>query len=256
MINKPPQKLFIPFMLAGFPNYEISCNALLALGEAGADVIEVGVPHSDPLADGPVIQKAHYAALQHGMNLKRTFALIEEVRQRGLTTPIVLFSYLNPILSLGFAEFAIAVKRAKINAVLLVDLPLQTNCEYTDQLSRFDISQVLLASPTTPLDRVQSYQPHHPYFIYYIARMGVTGAQSALSQTLRDEIQTIRAVIGKQRLCAGFGISSIAQAQTVAQHADGVIIGSLLVQALSDDFNRFKAMARAFGQGIHGACHA
>lgn len=256
MVNDTPRKLFIPFMLAGYPDYETSCQALLALGEASADIIEVGVPHSDPLADGPVIQNAHYVALQQGMNLKRTLGLIEDVRQRGLATPIVLFSYLNPILTLGLPEFAKALQRAKIDAVLLVDLPLQEDCNYTKQLAEYKIPQVHLASPTTPMARVQSYQHHHPYFIYYIARIGVTGTQAALSETLAAEVKSVRAVIGTQRLCVGFGISTPEQAQTVAQHADGVIIGSLLVKVLgTGDFSRFKMLTREFGHVIHGTSH-
>lgn len=249
--HKTP-KLFIPFIVAGHPNYETSLAALLVLGEAYADMIEVGVPHSDPLADGPVIQNAHGLAIQQGMNLQRTLDLIEAARQQGLTTPIILFSYVNPILSMGIKDFAARFHAANIQALLVVDLPFQKDCDYTNALANENIPKVLLVSPTTPEDKIVLYDKANPYFIYYISRIGVTGIQKTLSESLAAEIQAIRTLVSN-RICVGFGISTAEQAATGAQHADGVIVGSLLVDLLNQaDLKSFQETANALAHAIHG----
>lgn len=227
------KKLFIPFMLAGYPDFSTSLQALQALADSGADMIEVGVPYNDPMADGPVIQQAHQMAINQGMNLSQTFLLIEQARKQQIKTPIVLFSYFNPVLQMGLEKFAQAIKKAQVDAVLLVDLPYHKDCEYHQFLIKNRIKTVLLASPTTPLERLENYQQADPYFLYYISRLGVTGVQNQLSTSLKVEMQNLRELIPNTPLCVGFGISNAQQAAQVIEYADGFIVGSLLVQALS-----------------------
>jgi tryptophan synthase alpha subunit len=226
---------FISFVMAGHPTIELSIEALLVLQKQGADLIELGVPFSDPIADGSVIQEASQIAIEQGMTLSACFDLIMQARKRGLTIPIVLFSYFNPILAYGLEAFILKLKEHQVAAVLIVDLPYSADCLYAAMLAQHGIKQVALISPTTPHERITHISNSNPYFIYYISRIGITGAQENLSDSLATEIMQLRKTIMNTPIAVGFGISKFEHVHAIKHIADGVILGSALVKALQDD---------------------
>mgnify|MGYP003390808477 FL=1 len=238
---------FIPFIMAGHPTVEATEQAILALSEAGASLIELGVPFSDPVADGPVNQRAAEIALNNGMNLGRILAIVKSIRQQGCQTPIVLFSYFNPILAYGETDFAIDAKASGVDGVLIVDLPPEEGETFYNQLQSKGLAVVLLISPTTNPNRFEVYRRVNPAFIYYISRLAVTGAQKALSPELANELNRLRTYFPKHPIAVGFGISTLAQAETVAQLADGVVIGSCLVDMMEKEgLNALEMQAKQF----------
>lgn len=226
--------LFIPFIMCGHPTLEESINATLALSKAGADIIELGVPFSDPVADGPVNQHAAEIALNNGITLDLILNMVQQIRAKGCKTPIILFTYLNPILAFGYEQFAIKAKNAGVDGLLIVDLPPEEGQEFYDHLKRAKLEIILLASPTTDPKRFTLYKKTNPSFIYYISRLSVTGIQNDLSINLESEIQNLRTYFPETKIAVGFGISTTTQAAEVAKIADGVVIGSLLVKTLEE----------------------
>lgn len=249
--NKTP--LFIPFIMAGHPSIEMSIQAIIALAQVGSDIIEIGVPFSDPIADGPVNQQAAEMALNNGVTLDTVLDILSQVRSQGYHTPIVLFSYLNPILAMGHTTFAHKAKIAGVNGVLIVDLPPEEGKEIYSTLQQANVDIVLLASPTTDPARFDLYNKLDPAFIYYISRCGVTGTQSNLAIGLEQEVQCLRAYLpADQKIAVGFGISTVEQAKQVAKFANGVIIGSRLVRTLNENgFQAFRDLAYELAKEIH-----
>ncbi|MBI3288919.1 MAG: tryptophan synthase subunit alpha [Elusimicrobia bacterium] len=220
---------FVPFLVAGDPSYGASLAAAREAIAAGADVLEVGVPFSDPVADGPVIQAAGQRALDKGMVLTRAARFVKDLR-RGTDIPIVLFTYLNPVLRLGWGPFAALCARSRVTAVLIVDLPAEESAEASRALARRGIELVLLASPTTSDARLRFIGRAGGSVVYYVSREGVTGVRSGLAPGLAKRIKRVRALTGKP-LMVGFGVASPDQARALAPHADGVVVGSALVKA-------------------------
>jgi tryptophan synthase alpha chain len=245
-------KAFIPFIMAGHPNLALTEQAILRLAAQGADIIELGVPFSDPVADGPVNQKAAEIALSQGVCLSDIFALVSRVRSSGCTVPILLFSYLNPILALGYERFITDAKAAGIEGVLVVDLPPEEGQDFYVQLQAAGLEFVLLASPTTDPNRYALYRDLNPCFVYYISRLAVTGVQNALSEHLESEVKALRGQLPDSHIAVGFGISTPEQAKQVAHIADGVIVGSLLVKTLETEglaaFEQVAGQMAAFKQ--------
>lgn len=231
-VFKQKKPLFIPFMMAGFPTLPESIEALLALSEAGADIIELGVPFSDPIADGPINQYAAYQALQQNINLNDILNMVSIVRQKGYATPIIIFSYFNPILAYGINAFKQKALEVGVNGILIVDLPPEEGIDIYLELQQVGLEIILLISPTTDPKRYQLIKTLNPAFIYYISRLSVTGIQSYLSQSLQQEIRQLNNVFQDTPIAVGFGISSVEQAKEVSLYADGVIVGSFLVNAL------------------------
>ncbi len=250
-IFKEGKSAFIPFIMAGHPTIEDSIEAVIALVEAGANAIEIGVPFSDPVADGPVNQRAAEIALSNGVTLDIVLNIVHQVRMRGYDIPIILFSYLNPILSFGYEEFSIKAKEVGIDGVLIVDLPPEEGQEFYSILKKVGIEIVLLTSPTTNPQRFNLYKKLEPSFIYYISRLSVTGIQSDLVISLEDEVNNLRTYFPKVKIAVGFGISNGSQAAQVAAFADGVIIGSVLVKMLEEKgLEAFKNLAVQFAKTI------
>lgn len=242
---------FIPFIMAGHPNLETTKQAMIALSNAGAQMIELGVPFSDPVADGPINQHAAEMALNQGANLEKIFVLVKELRAEGYHIPILLFSYLNPLLTHGIDNFAIKAKAAGVNGVLIVDLPPEEGLEVYKTLQEKGLEIVLLISPTTNPKRFKFYEDLHPSFLYYISRLAVTGMQHSLSTSLETELHSLRTYFPKTKIAVGFGISDPEQAKTVAKIADGVVIGSLLVQSLEQQgLKSFAQLAKILGEAI------
>lgn len=220
----------IPYLTAGYPDLRASEEAL-RLADELADVLEVGVPFSDPLADGPTIQRSTYQALQQGMTLARTLELIERCRLR---RPVVVFSYLNPILRYGLDRFLRDAEGLGVAGLLLTDLPAGTDPGVERAVQRSSLDLIRLIAPTTRPERLAAAVEGAQGFVYLVARLGVTGASRALAADLTESVARVQ---GATRLpvAVGFGISTAEQARTVARLADGVVVGSALVDALGND---------------------
>lgn len=236
---------FIPFIMGGDPSLAHTPAVLRALIRGGADMIEVGVPFSDPIADGPVNQAAAERALAAGTQLKGILAMLKEMRSQaenaaeledGETTlrdvPLVLFSYANPILRMGLENFAQMAVEAGVSGVLLVDLPPEESEDMAQVLTQHGLEWVSLASPTTPMERLTLLGQRATGCLYYVARAGVTGTQSELSDSLAQELEAVQAQIDVP-LVVGFGISKPEHVETLAPLCDGIVVGSALVKILA-----------------------
>jgi tryptophan synthase alpha chain len=217
----------IPYLTAGYPSAEASLAALRVADEV-ADIIEVGVPFSDPLADGPTIQRSTFDALRQGMTLAGTLALIERAR---LTRPVVVFSYLNPILRYGLDRFLRDADALGVAGVLLTDLPAGSDAGVESAIRTSPLDLIRLIAPTTRPARLAASVEGAQGFVYLVARLGVTGATAALAEGLAESIAQVRRATPLP-VAVGFGISTPAQARTVAGQADGVVVGSALVEVL------------------------
>lgn len=220
----------IPYMTAGYPTRAATDEILAMLVRAGADVIELGVPFSDPVADGPTIQRSSQRALEHGVTLEWTLDAAARFRAEH-DTPIVLFSYLNPILRYGADRFIDDAVAAGIDGVLLTDLPVASDPAIEQTFERSPLSLIRLIAPTTPPERALEIARRAQGFLYYIARTGVTGATALLREELPRELAALRAVTTVP-IAVGFGISTPAQAAEIARLADGIVVGSALIDAL------------------------
>ena len=250
-IFKEGKSAFIPFIIAGHPTIEESIEAIIALAEAGADAIEIGMAFSDPVADGPINQHAAEIALSNGVTLYTLLNIVHQVRMQGYDIPMILFSYLNPILAFGYEEFSIKAKEAGIDAVLIVDLPPEEGQEFYKILRQAGLEIILLTSQTTNPQRFSLYKKLEPSFIYYISRLSVTGVQSDLVINLENEVDNLRTYFPEIKIAVGFGISNLNQAAQVAEFSDGVIIGSILVKTLEErGLEAFKNLATQFAQAI------
>ena len=225
---------FVAYLTVGYPTLEKSEAAADALVAGGVDVLELGVPFSDPFADGGVIRSAAYEALRQGMTLGKVLDMAKRLRSRHPDTGVVLFSYYNPIFSMGLGKFADAAADAGVDAVLSVDLPLEEREELLEVLRPKDIGYVPLIAPNTPIERVKaSAEGVGDSFLYVITVKGTTGARTELPPDLTSRLEAILAV-SPIPVAAGFGISTKAQADVVSQHADGYIVGSALVKRLGE----------------------
>ena len=225
---------FVAYLTMGFPTIEASERAADEAIAGGADVLELGVPFSDPFADGGVIRSAAYEALRNGATLNGIIALAGRLRRKHPETGIVLFSYYNPGFSMGLDVFAEAVEGAGIDAVLVVDLPLEEREELLGHLRPRGIGFVPLIAPNTPIERVrESARGIGDSFLYVITVKGTTGARAELPPDLAGRLDAIRAAV-QIPVAAGFGISTRAQAEEVARHADGFIVGSALVKCVAE----------------------
>jgi tryptophan synthase alpha chain len=220
----------IPYITAGYPDPGTTPALLDALVASGADIIELGVPFSDPVADGPTIQRSSQRALEQGVTLSSVLAVLRKFRQRH-DTPVVLFTYLNPVFSHGVDRFVTDALAAGANGVLLTDLPVGGDVELEATFAAAGLPLIRLIAPTTSPARVRIIAASGQGFLYYVARTGVTGATASLRETLGSEVAAVRAVTDLP-VAVGFGISSPRQAAEVARVADGVVIGSALIDTL------------------------
>jgi tryptophan synthase alpha chain len=224
---------FIPFLMAGDPDLETTGTLLDALAAGGADLIELGVPFSDPIADGPVNQRAAVRALAAGTKLAGILQLIARHRDR-LGVPIVLFTYVNPLLARGVERFAEQAAASGVDGVLCVDLPPEEGqAELVPALRRQGVDTVFLLAPTSTRERVQRVGAASAGFVYYVSRTGVTGERKALPDELAREIKRLRRRLDLP-LAVGFGISTPAQVAAVGEVADGVVVGSALVRLVEE----------------------
>jgi tryptophan synthase alpha chain len=237
------RKALVCYVTAGHPDPDRSIDLLRGIVAAGADVIEVGVPFSDPLADGPVIQQSSQMALDHGVTLESTLGIIKKAE---LDVPVVLFSYLNPIIA-GGADVLHRARAAGVDGILVTDLPVGADPQREAWFGESGLDFVRLVAPTTPGPRMAEIGQHGGGFVYLISRLGVTGERASLPVELPETVARLRAATTLP-LCIGFGISTPAQARVAADLGDGVVVGSALVRAAGrsvDEAVAFTAALRA-----------
>ena len=222
----------VTYVTAGDPDLERTPGILGALDRAGADVLEVGVPFSDPLADGPVIQRATERALKAGATLSKVLDLVARSRA-SLRAPIVIFSYANPILRLGAEAFADRARDAGIDGVLVLDLPIEEADDFRALLASRGIDTILLLSPTTTDERLRKAASLGSGFLYAISRLGVTGARDQIAEGAREMVGRIRAV-SELPIALGFGISKPEHVREVGRWADAAVVGSALVNVIAE----------------------
>jgi len=240
---------FMPYFPIGYPEMGISVDVIEALARGGADLIEVGVPFSDPLADGPVVQRATQIALQQGATVAKCIAAVAELRRRGVTIPLVLMGYYNPLLSFGLTRLAGAAEAAGASGFIVPDLPPEEAGEMEAALP-YSLPLIRMLAPTTPPERARRIASDARGFLYLVSVTGTTGVRSELPPGLPDFIARVRrdAPAGLP-LCVGFGISTPEQGRAVGALADGIIVGSACVKTVGEAVNPVvaaEAFAKAF----------
>lgn len=248
LLRAAGRKALVPYITAGDPGVNETVDLLRGLEEAGADCIEVGVPFSDPMADGPVIQDSSQRALERGVRLDNVLELIARAKLR---TPVVLFSYLNPILA-GGPDVLERAAQAGCHGLLLTDLPVGSDPEREAWIGSGPLAFIRLVAPTTPAERMKEIGTHGSGFVYLISRLGVTGVQSSLAVDLPETMKRLRASTTLP-ICVGFGVSTAEQATAVARMADGVVIGSAIVRSANEGVAKAVSFTRQMRQAIDAA---
>lgn len=227
------RKAVIPYLVAGDPAPETTVPAMHALVAAGADILELGVPFSDPMAEGPVIQLAHERALLHDVSLRDVLAMVAKFRQQDETTPVVLMGYANPVEVLGYEHFADLAQSSGIDGLLTVDMPPEEGAELAAGLAARGIDSILLLAPTTTPERARYICERAAGYVYYVSLKGVTGAAHLDTGAVEERVGALRQLTSLP-ITVGFGIKDAASARAVARHSDGVVIGSALVNAMAE----------------------
>ncbi|MCL6632864.1 MAG: tryptophan synthase subunit alpha [Alicyclobacillus herbarius] len=236
------QAALIPFLTAGDPDLDTSLSAFDAVIAAGADIVEIGIPYSDPLADGPVIQAAALRSLQSGFILPMAFDVCASLRRRHERTGLVLFSYINPVLQYGPERFFRDARAAGADGVILPDLPLEESAPLRELADAADIALIPLVAPTSGEERIEQICAHARGFVYCVSSLGVTGERATLSNRVQELVATVKRH-SQLPAAVGFGVSTPQQAQEVAAYADGVIVGSAFVRRVEE------ALAETRGAG-------
>jgi len=229
-LSFPKRPALVAYVTCGDPNLVTTRAAVLAAIEAGADIIELGVPFSDPVADGPVIQRASERALRRGTSLEQVLMLGKEVRSKS-KAGLIIFSYLNPILRMGLTKFSAALQDAGIDGALITDLPVEEAEDYLHEMRKRRLDTVFLAAPTSPDDRLKQIAKASTGFVYAVSRTGVTGTRKQLPDDARDLVHRLRRHT-KLPIAVGFGISSAEQFAAVGEFADAAVIGSAIVETI------------------------
>lgn len=231
----------VAYITCGDPNFRTTEQIVLDLAEAGVDILELGVPFSDPMADGPTIQKASDRAIKKGgASLRKILPFVKKLKKDGLKIPIVLFSYFNPIFHMGVDAFCTQAKAARLDGVLVVDLPLEEAIEWKAKVNAAGVDTIFLATPTTTRDRLQQIGQLSTGFVYYVSRLGVTGARKDLPRDLKKNLAQVRDIV-KKPVAVGFGISSAEQAKLIGKCAEGIVIGSAFVEKIEKAATTQKA---------------
>jgi tryptophan synthase alpha chain len=223
---------FVAYVMAGDPDAATALEILKGLPAAGAEIIELGFPFSDPMAEGPPIQRAALRALKSGMTLRKTLDLVAAFRQDDQTTPLILMGYLNPVLSFGYAEFAIAAANAGVDGLIIVDCPPEEADPLADELERSQVSLIRLATPTTDDKRLPAVLRRTSGFVYYVSVAGVTGVKEADADVVAPAVSRIRKASGLP-VAVGFGIKTPERAASIALVADAAVVGSALVDEVA-----------------------
>ena len=240
----------VAYITCGDPTLDVSREVALAAIRAGADVIELGVPFSDPVADGPVIQRASERALQHGTNLIGVLEVAKQLRQQS-NAGLIIFSYLNPILQFGLDKFCAAAAEAGVDGALVTDLPVEEAAEYLRAMKAHKLAPVFLAAPTSPEKRLRAVAKHSRGFVYAISRTGITGTRQELAGDARSLVERLR-MHTKLPIAVGFGVSTPEQFAEVGSFADAAVVGSAIVQRIEQNPGREAAAVSEFISSLTG----
>ncbi|MET3910619.1 tryptophan synthase alpha chain [Bradyrhizobium sp. S3.3.6] len=265
-LKKAGRSAFVTFVMAGDPDPATSLEIIKALPKSGADVIELGMPFTDPMADGPSIQAAGLRALKVGMTLKKTLDLVRDFRKDDNATPIVLMGYYNPIYIYGVDKFLVDAKAAGIDGLIIVDLPPEEDDELCLPAMKAGLNFIRLATPTTDDKRLPAVLANTSGFVYYVAITGITGAAAADATAVSGAVARIKRHT-KLPVCVGFGIRTPENAQAIASHANGAVVGTALIDALKNSLdaggrataktvNAVAELTAALAQGVKGAKQA
>ena len=235
LFHKKPA--LVVYVTCGDPDLATTRDIVLAAIDAGADVIELGVPFSDPVADGPVIQRASERALKHGTSLAQVLTLAAEVRQHAQSTGLIIFTYLNPILRMSMKKFCAVARHAGVDGVLVTDLPVEEAHEYLQAMQANDLAPVFLASPTSPDSRLKQIAAASKGFVYAVSRTGVTGAHQQLANDAQKLVRRLRKLT-KLPIAVGFGISTAEHFAEVGEFADAAVVGSAIVEIIERNRGR------------------
>ena len=239
----------VVYVTCGDPDIAATRDVALAAIDAGADAIELGVPFSDPVADGPVIQRASERALKNGTSLSQVLTLAAEMREQAQSAGLVIFSYLNPILRMGMEKFCKVARAAGVDGAIVTDLPVEEAREYLGAMRAHDLSPIFLAAPTSPDERLKRIAEASRGFIYAVSRTGVTGARQQLADDARDLVKRLRRIT-KLPVAVGFGISTPTQFEQVGAFADAVVVGSAIVETIRENPGREAAAVSEFVKGL------
>ena len=248
------RKAFVAFVMAGDPDPETSLAVIRGLPEAGVDVIEIGMPFTDPMADGPAIQRAGQRALDGGQTMDRTLAMVRDFRAGDATTPVVLMGYYNPIYSRGVPRFVAEAKDAGVDGLIVVDLPPEEDDELCLPAQAAGLNFIRLATPTTDDRRLPKVLQNTSGFVYYVSITGITGSAQASAADVGPEVARIRAQADLP-VCVGFGIRTPETAGAIARVADGAVVGSAIVERLAAGESPAEVLAfvRGLAEGAHAA---
>jgi tryptophan synthase alpha chain len=240
-LKQQERKALITYIVNGDPAPEVTLAAMHTLVEAGADILEIGVPFSDPMAEGPVIQRGHERALAHGTSLRGTLALIKAFRETNQDTPVVLMGYANPVERMGYVEFADAAAAAGVDGLLTVDLPPEEAEDLHRCLRERKLESIFLLAPTSSEERVKRVAELAGGFIYYVSLKGVTGASHLDISSVKEKLAVISRY-SQLPVMVGFGIKDGLSAQAVSAHADGVVVGSALVEIMGSGHSQTQIL--------------
>lgn len=235
-LNKEKGKAFVAYLPFGFPSLDRTTQIILALQDAGVDILELGVPFSDPLADGPIIQNAMFKAIENGATVENLFQCIEKIKNQ-IKIPIVVMTYANPFFSYGIDKFFSKMKECCLTATIVVDLPVEEAREYLEKSKKYAVETIFLVTPVTPFARVKKIIKATKGFLYYISVTGITGPREFQYAQLSKEIRKIKAIT-KLPVCVGFGIHSNQQVKQICEFSDGVIVGSDIVEFISKNYSQ------------------
>jgi tryptophan synthase alpha chain len=241
-LKRTGRKAFIAYITAGDPTIAMTEKIALALEAAGVDIIELGIPFSDPIADGPTIQAASQRALTKGASLKKIFAMVGGLRKK-TQLPIVFMTYYNPIFRFGPERFFKTCREAGVDGVIIPDLPIEEAGDAVKAGKKNGVSVIFLTAPTSPMARIKDIAKRSEGFIYYVSLTGVTGARKRLPPEVLSNVRAIKAITGKP-VAVGFGISDAKQARAIAKAADGVIVGSAIVSIIGEDRDIIAKVSR------------
>ena len=250
--NKPG---LVAYVTCGDPDLATTRAIILSAIEAGADVIELGVPFSDPVADGPVIQRASERALKNGTSLAQVLTLAAEIREQAQSTGLIVFSYLNPLLRMGLDKFCKVARAAGVDGALITDLPVEEASEYLHAMHEHDLAPVFLAAPTSPDTRLKRIAAASRGFVYAVSRTGVTGQRQQLGEDTRKLVHRLRRVT-KLPIAVGFGISNAEQFAQVGEFADAVVVGSAIVETIERNTRREATAVGQFVRKLRAARRA
>ncbi len=240
-LKERSQSALIPFIMAGDPDIKTTEALVFKMDEAGADIIELGIPFSDPLADGPTIQSASQRALRNGVNLKDIFSLTE--RLKGIDIPLVLMTYFNPIFRYGLKDFAEGCQKSGVDGVIIPDLPPEEGGPWIQEARGMGLDTIFLIAPTSPPGRIRLVSRCSRGFIYYVSVTGVTGTREKLPEELELAVEGIKEQ-SKKRVAVGFGVSTPEQAKRISLFADGVIVGSAIVKIIEENLKNPDMIGR------------